>query len=97
MLMLDQLGEILGTVGSARIAKEYNFSESDINMIKRSYHPGHLLMWTLLSKEKDLRCKESLQKLQMYLQETGLFRASYIIRDFVRKVRDFIYSVLLYN
>lgn len=92
--MLDQLGDIFGTVGSGRIAKVYDFSESEIKMMNSSKDPGHLLVRTLVSKGHDLQCKESLQELQLHLQQTGLFRASFIIRDFVREVRDLIYNVI---
>lgn len=92
--MLDQLGDIFGTVGSGRLAKVYDFSESEIKMMNSSNHPGHLLVRTLVRKEHNLQCKESLRKLELHLQQIGLFRASYIISDFVQEVRDLIYSVL---
>ncbi|PIK58616.1 hypothetical protein BSL78_04459, partial [Apostichopus japonicus] len=84
-LMLDQLGDILGNVGSARIANMYNFSNGEIKKIKLSYHPGHLLVTMLKSKLPELQRKESLQNLELYLHQSGLFRASYIVGDFMRK------------
>ncbi|XP_071843820.1 uncharacterized protein [Apostichopus japonicus] len=92
-LMLDQLGDILGTVGSERIAKAYNLSESMIEMINTSGHPGHLLVPELIRTGHEIQSKESLQNLEFYLQQTGLFRASYIIRDFMRKQRPSTFNV----
>ncbi|XP_071843813.1 uncharacterized protein [Apostichopus japonicus] len=92
-LMLDQLGDILGTVGSERIAKAYNLSESMIEMINTLGHPGHLLVPELIRTGHEIQSKESLQNLEFYLQQTGLFRASYIIRDFMRKQRPSTFNV----